>query len=313
MAIQTNFTSLAQANANGYPNATATPQYGGYNAAYSGGYSAGGGTPSGYSSTSPAYSLAGPVDFTQYNQQMGGPTWQQTASEFSNLQNRASSLFDSSRYVNEARGLSDMMMSQGTNAANAAGSQYANAARRAGTSGQGAGVARALSLIPAQAGARSLALNAQEFAAQQNAQKAAFLGQLTQALAGAQGAYRSNLAGYNANVLGISNSNAQWQASLAQNQNQFDASRMYQPPTNGSGYAAAPPYAPQTAQPQYRQPAPSTGYTMPAGNYLGNTAWSPNPRLMGGPGSGTMNWNVGNVGFQPAESPTSRMGRTGLS
>lgn len=180
--------------------------------------------------TSPAYNVGAP-NFNTYMQQNGVPSFESTQNRYNELAGQADNLFSSRQYLNEVSGLKNMLMAQGVNAANVAGMQYANSARRAGTSGQGAGVARALSLIPAQTEARRLGLAGEEFRSRQDAQRASYMANLQSELANNQQAYRQMLASYNANMFGVQNQSAQWRAQLTEDQRQFDATH----PNSNSG------------------------------------------------------------------------------
>lgn len=233
-----------------------------------GGLNGGGTSPSATPSTGstggyaqmPAYEM-GPTNFNTYMEQNGVPSFESTQNRYNELAGQAKNLFSSKNYLNEVSGLKNMLMAQGTNAANAAGMQYADAARRSGTSGQGAGVARALSLIPAQAEARRLGLAGEEFRSRQDAQRASYMANLQSELANNQQAYRQMLAGYNSNLFGIQNSSsqwrselanddAQWRAQLAENQRQFNVTNSRGGSgSSGSGSGTLSPYNRSTGEP----------------------------------------------------------------
>lgn len=172
-------------------------------------------------STSPAYSV-GPTNFNDYMGQYNVPSFDSTQQGYQKLQGQANSLYDSSAYGNQINSLANYSLAAGMNAANAAARQYSSSAGRAGVSSSGAGVARALSMMPALQQASGLKLQGQEFAAAQNAAKAEYLSQLQNSLSAAQGDYRNMLAGYNQGMMGIQNQSAQWQAQLEEQQRQFD-------------------------------------------------------------------------------------------
>lgn len=182
----------------------------------------GSGNGSGTSSTAPAYDI-GPPNFNTYMAEHQVPDFSQTQQGYKRLMKQSGGMFDSSGYMNQVNNLSDYALAAGMNSANAAARQYSQTAQRTGTSGAGAGVARALSMMPALQQSSQLRLQGQEFASAQNAARAAYMAQLQSGLAGAQQDYRGMLADYNQGMFGIQNQNAQWQSGLTENRRQFDA------------------------------------------------------------------------------------------
>lgn len=172
-------------------------------------------------STSPAYNV-GPANFNDYMSEYNLPDFSSTQKGYTDLMQQSNQMFDSSGYMNQVNNLANFSLASGMNAANAAARQYGAAAQRAGTSSAGAGVARALSLMPALQQSTQLRLQGQEFADAQSAARAAYLAQLQQGLTAAQSDYRNMMADYNQGMFGIQNSNAQWQAQLEEQQRQFD-------------------------------------------------------------------------------------------
>lgn len=192
--------------------------------------------------TAPTYNLGGSSNFNQYLKEQGLPDWGATQSNYEQLRQQAPTLFDYSGYMNAASGLGNQLMAQGLNAANSVARQYTSQAQRAGVTPYGAGIARAQALIPAQAEARRLGLDAEAFKATQMAGLANY----NQTLASQQGqlqqAYQNNLAGYNQGVMGIQSRNYQWQQEFSEDQRRYnEAQRMARANAAGNAQAAQAP------------------------------------------------------------------------
>jgi len=186
------------------------------------GFSGGSGS-SGSFGTSPAYNV-GPANFNEYLKAQNLPDIGATTSGFRTALRNAPDAFAYKPYMAAVNNQANFVTSAGMNAGNAAARQYSAQANRNGTSGYGAGVARALSMMPGLQQASQLRLQGEEFAASQRAGLANYQRGINQDISQAETSYRSMLAGYNQGMFGIQNQNAQWQAELANRQNEFTRS-----------------------------------------------------------------------------------------